>query len=179
MNDDPGNLESALAGLEERLAASPAVLTLLEYATDLEIRGAGELLGSRLHGHISALGFDLYCQLLERAVRELLRDPVPPRRPPSLHLGSDVKVPDSWLGDAGDRPQGDLGDPEGLEAEFRSELGGVVVVRSRVVDAPVDGPLAGQGLGAGRRGQPDDDDPGRRPCSVPIHWDPPLKSGGV
>jgi transcription-repair coupling factor (superfamily II helicase) len=38
---------------------------------DLEIRGAGELLGSRQHGHIAAVGFDLYCRLLAQAVREL------------------------------------------------------------------------------------------------------------
>jgi transcription-repair coupling factor (superfamily II helicase) len=37
---------------------------------DLEIRGAGELLGSRQHGHIAAVGFDLYARLLARAVQE-------------------------------------------------------------------------------------------------------------
>jgi len=37
---------------------------------DLEIRGAGDLLGARQHGHIAAVGFDLYCRLLARAVRE-------------------------------------------------------------------------------------------------------------
>jgi transcription-repair coupling factor (superfamily II helicase) len=37
---------------------------------DLEIRGAGELLGSRQHGHIAAVGFDLYTRLLARAVQE-------------------------------------------------------------------------------------------------------------
>jgi len=38
---------------------------------DLEIRGAGELLGTRQHGHIAAVGFDLYCRLLAQAVSEL------------------------------------------------------------------------------------------------------------
>jgi len=45
---------------------------------DLEIRGAGDILGSRQHGHISAVGFDLYCRLLAQAVRALsIQDPVP------------------------------------------------------------------------------------------------------
>jgi len=38
---------------------------------DLEIRGAGDILGRRQHGHISAIGFDLYTRLLAQAVREL------------------------------------------------------------------------------------------------------------
>jgi transcription-repair coupling factor (superfamily II helicase) len=38
---------------------------------DLEIRGAGDILGSRQHGHISAVGFDLYCRLLAQAVQAL------------------------------------------------------------------------------------------------------------
>lgn len=38
---------------------------------DLEIRGAGEILGAHQHGHIAAVGFDLYCRLLAEAVRRL------------------------------------------------------------------------------------------------------------
>ncbi len=38
---------------------------------DLEIRGAGNLLGSQQHGHMSAIGYDLYCKLLEDAVKSL------------------------------------------------------------------------------------------------------------
>jgi len=38
---------------------------------DMEIRGAGEILGDQQHGHITAIGFDLYCRLLQQAVQEL------------------------------------------------------------------------------------------------------------
>ncbi len=42
---------------------------------DLEIRGAGDLLGTRQHGHIAAVGFDLYCRLLAQTVQELKEEP--------------------------------------------------------------------------------------------------------
>jgi len=45
---------------------------------DLEIRGAGNLLGAQQSGHIAAIGFDLYCQLLKRAVAQLKGEKVPP-----------------------------------------------------------------------------------------------------
>src|SRR5579863_7933905 len=40
-------------------------------ALDLELRGAGNMLGRQQHGHIEAIGFDMYCQMLERAVSKL------------------------------------------------------------------------------------------------------------
>jgi transcription-repair coupling factor (superfamily II helicase) len=43
---------------------------------DLEIRGAGNILGSEQHGHISAVGYDMYCRLLEQAVRKLKQEKV-------------------------------------------------------------------------------------------------------
>jgi transcription-repair coupling factor (superfamily II helicase) len=72
-------------------------------AADLEIRGAGEFLGSRQHGHIASLGFDLYCTMLEQAVSQLKGEPVEERTPVSLHLAVDIKVPESYMHDVGDR----------------------------------------------------------------------------
>jgi transcription-repair coupling factor (superfamily II helicase) len=72
-------------------------------AADLEIRGAGELLGARQHGHIAALGFDLYCQMLERAVQELRGEPVAEPAAAALHLGIDIKIPESYIVDTGER----------------------------------------------------------------------------
>jgi transcription-repair coupling factor (superfamily II helicase) len=46
---------------------------------DLEIRGAGNLLGPQQSGHITAVGFDLYCQLLKQSIHQLKGDPVPRR----------------------------------------------------------------------------------------------------
>ncbi len=72
-------------------------------AADLEIRGAGEFLGSRQHGHIASLGFDLYCTMLEQAVATLKGEPVEERPPVSLHLAIDIKLPESYMSEVGDR----------------------------------------------------------------------------
>lgn len=53
---------------------------------DLEIRGAGNLLGAQQSGHITAVGFDLYCQLLSQSVAALKGQPVRPRIEVRTHL---------------------------------------------------------------------------------------------
>jgi transcription-repair coupling factor (superfamily II helicase) len=53
---------------------------------DLEIRGAGNLLGAEQSGHITAVGFDLYCQLLKQSVSVLKGEPVPKRIETQLRL---------------------------------------------------------------------------------------------
>ena len=80
---------------------------------DLEIRGAGELLGARQHGHIAAVGFDLYTRLLAQSVQEqrekgrgigdkgsgLAREPqADPLAPPvALELPLPARIPESYV----------------------------------------------------------------------------------
>jgi len=53
---------------------------------DLEIRGAGNILGTKQSGHILAIGFDLYCQLLKQAVSKLKGEKVKAQAGTVLHL---------------------------------------------------------------------------------------------
>jgi transcription-repair coupling factor (superfamily II helicase) len=64
---------------------------------DLEIRGAGNLLGAEQHGHIAAVGFDTYCRILQESVAEMKGEPVVPE--PELRIDLPVKafVPPGWV----------------------------------------------------------------------------------
>ena len=64
---------------------------------DLEIRGAGNLLGAEQSGFVAAVGFDLYCQLLSEAVNEARGLPTPSRPEVSLDLPVDAFIPDDWV----------------------------------------------------------------------------------
>jgi transcription-repair coupling factor (superfamily II helicase) len=64
---------------------------------DLEIRGAGNLLGSEQHGHLAAVGFDLYMRLLDEAIRELRGEIVEEAPDPTVDLGVPAYLPESYV----------------------------------------------------------------------------------
>jgi transcription-repair coupling factor (superfamily II helicase) len=72
-------------------------------ALDLELRGAGNLLGGQQSGHMDALGFDLYTQMLERTVAELRGEAVEDETSVTINLGVDVTIPDEYINDMGQR----------------------------------------------------------------------------
>ena len=62
-------------------------------ALDLELRGAGNLLGGQQSGHIEAVGFELYTTMLERTVRELKGEVQPETPETQLNLGLNIRIP--------------------------------------------------------------------------------------
>jgi transcription-repair coupling factor (superfamily II helicase) len=67
---------------------------------DLEIRGAGNILGAEQHGHIAAVGFDLYCRLLEEAVQEAKGERPPAAPELAMELPVEAYIPDDYVPDA-------------------------------------------------------------------------------
>lgn len=64
---------------------------------DLEIRGAGNILGNEQSGHIASIGYELYCQLLENAVRNLKHEPIKELRHVSVDLPISAFLPGSYI----------------------------------------------------------------------------------
>ena len=71
-------------------------------ALDLELRGAGNLLGGEQSGHIEAVGFDLYTQMLEQAVREMKGEVEAPVQA-QLNLGLNIRIPAEYIGEENQR----------------------------------------------------------------------------
>jgi transcription-repair coupling factor (superfamily II helicase) len=106
---------------------------------DLEIRGAGNILGPEQSGHISAIGFDLYCQLLKESIGRLKGEKT--KRPPHVvlkldflsHDGDRAAVPVEYIDDARLRIEvyrkiaacADEGDVEAMRGELRDRFGKV------------------------------------------------------
>jgi len=95
-------------------------------ALDLELRGAGNLLGAEQHGHLNAIGIDLYLKMLEQTVEELKGAPQRIDVRTSLNLGLDIKIPHDYVADEGQRLRlykriSSLATPE-ARTELESEL---------------------------------------------------------
>ena len=72
-------------------------------ALDLELRGAGNLLGGEQHGHIEAVGYDTYVRLLDETVREIKGEEVPLEIHANLNLGLDIRIPMAYISDEAQR----------------------------------------------------------------------------
>ena len=72
-------------------------------ALDLEIRGAGNLLGAQQSGHIEAIGFDMYLKLLEETVRELKGEPPEDDQRAAVNLGVDLRIDEQYIAETNQR----------------------------------------------------------------------------
>jgi transcription-repair coupling factor (superfamily II helicase) len=66
---------------------------------DMEIRGVGNVLGSEQHGHMVAVGFDLYCQMLEENIQALQGKHVEHQQDSVVDLNVTAFIPDTWMND--------------------------------------------------------------------------------
>lgn len=64
---------------------------------DLEIRGAGNLLGAKQHGHMEAVGYDLYCKMLNEAVKTLKGIETPEQFETTIELDMDAFIPPAYI----------------------------------------------------------------------------------
>jgi len=70
---------------------------------DLQIRGAGNLLGAAQHGHVAAVGYEMYTQLMEEAIHELKGEPAQERIEPEIVLGLPAFIPETYVPDTEQR----------------------------------------------------------------------------
>jgi transcription-repair coupling factor (superfamily II helicase) len=98
---------------------------------DLEIRGAGNLLGPEQHGFMVSVGFDLYCRMVDEVVRELQGEAVERRAEPAVTSDLPAYVPEAYIEDPDEKLDvyrrmaavGDLAELDGLAAELRDRFG--------------------------------------------------------
>jgi transcription-repair coupling factor (superfamily II helicase) len=73
---------------------------------DLELRGAGNILGAEQSGHIAAVGYEMYCQLLEEATRQIKQEAKPTQPDAHVEIGISAFIPKQWI--AADRQRLDI-----------------------------------------------------------------------
>ncbi len=111
-------------------------------AYDLEIRGAGELLGTNQSGRIADVGFEMYTRILEETVREMKGEPVTDAAGPEVNLPVSAYIPEDYVPDQGQRLGlykrfACVGDEEGLRAlaaEVRDRYGPLPEVVENIVE---------------------------------------------
>ena len=102
-------------------------------ALDLEIRGAGNLLGGQQSGHIDAIGFEMYMKLLEQTIRELKGEELDEDLRATVNLQVDLRIDESYIPDMNQRltvyrriaGARDGGEVDGIMAEVRDRYGQV------------------------------------------------------
>lgn len=67
---------------------------------DVEIRGVGNILGTKQHGHMVNVGFDTYCQLLEETINEIKGEDIEKIPPTIVDINVTAYIPDEWVGSA-------------------------------------------------------------------------------
>ena len=100
---------------------------------DLEIRGAGSVLGKAQHGHMAAVGYDLYCKMLGEAVRNAKGEPQPEETHCRVNLPVDVFLPENYILNENQKLDiykkiaaiGSLEDCEEMKAELKDRFGDV------------------------------------------------------
>ncbi len=98
---------------------------------DLEIRGAGNLLGAEQHGFIAQVGFELYTRMLEDAIRQLKGEVEAPRPETAVDVTVDAYLPDTYIADGRQKMEtyhriaavGAPAEADDLEAELRDRFG--------------------------------------------------------
>jgi transcription-repair coupling factor (superfamily II helicase) len=96
----PEVAEKRLAAIEEFTELGAGFKVAMR---DLEIRGVGNILGPQQHGNVAAVGFDMYCHLLQEAVARLKGEDVEADRAPTLSLDQDAYIPQAYIADERER----------------------------------------------------------------------------